>query len=228
MCSTLGNSAVDNITYDGDTADGEMLVNLGTRIQNPLLTLIGMAIRNQHPCSEWAQWTTCTAQHSRYFGIKKRTRTCNTDKRTGVNTLRKLEEDVSVCVGALCPADYNLTANGFCLKFYGLSKNWNETDKICRNDGGNLVYIGNDEKFNDVKKMLEGVKGFIWIDGRRNDIRSPWKSSDGNEITKFYWLSGQPNNGGDELCLVLDPETTRGWHDASCLSSYLAFCEITV
>jgi hypothetical protein len=227
ICSTLGNSSVDNVTYDGDTADGEMLVNLGKRIQKPLLTLIGMAIRNQHPCSEWTQWSSCTARPSRLFGTKKRTRKCSTYKTPGETALSKLEEDVSVCVGS-CPSDYNLTANGYCLKLYRVGKPWDEAEKMCQNDGGHLVYIDNDAKFSDVKKFSEGDNSYIWINGRRKDINSPWETSYGEKLTKFYWAPGQPTNIPTELCLVLDPAPKLDWHDGDCTFPAFLHCEISV
>jgi hypothetical protein len=141
--------------------------------------------------------------------------------------LRKVEEDISVCVGS-CATGYLVTANGNCFKLYGINKNWNEAEQNCKNDGGHLVYIDSDAKFSDVKKMAEGVNGYIWIDGRRQDTSSPWVTSHGDKLTKFYWLSGQPENFSTDLCLLLDTGKNREWHDANCNDSFASLCEITL
>lgn len=183
ICLSLSNPDVNNFTLDRDSVDGDMLVNLGKRMEKPLLTLIGMTIRNQHPCSEWAQWTSCTARLSRQFGTKKRTRLCSTYKMPEGTAFRKTDEDLSVCVGS-CPSDYYLTVNGNCFKFYGIDKSWNESENTCKNDGGHLVSIESDAKFNDVKTMVAGVNGYIWIDGRRKNLTLPWETIHGDALKK--------------------------------------------
>lgn len=220
-------------TFRGDTINGEKLVGMGRQMNNPLLTLIGMAIMNQHPCFEWTIWTSCSTSGLGNIGIRSRTRICSLigSDRTSNN---RTEEDLNVCFineqgtkKKMCPPSYKITANGYCLKRYDVFENWERAEEMCQRDGGHLVHIDSDEKFSDVKKLLQGVTGgYIWVDGRRKQKGSHWETVHGVKLTKFYWTLRHP--GSYEECIALSENDHRQWHSSVCKDLLYPLCEIIV
>lgn len=204
-----------------EEVDAKMLLRLGKQFNKPVLTLIGMAITNLHACSQWSTWSPCSAMHVGYFGIMKRTRKC------GINSQQllegKTETDFSICKG-LCPEDYTITANGFCMKLYTVKRNHEDAEKQCNNDGGHLVHIDSEQKYTDVGNFYKVYSSSIHIDGRRKDVNSPWTRSDGSPVEFFKWGGNDPDNGSDDLCLHLS--TDKHWYDSLCTTSRAFICEI--
>ena len=233
ICVTLINVNVPCTTcivvsdnYDTALADldGQALISLGRKLNKPLLTILGMTINKFHTCSEWSQWSTCKASVLQYFGTRSRQRKCQ--KRGKTNKEKTNENDFSLCERALCPNDYNITENGFCMKFYDTIMKQAAAEKRCQNDGGHLVNIDSGLKHEDVKKYLHGIKQLVLVDGRRQDVKSPWKYKYGLQRRYIKWAPGQPHDESISLCLVLDESDTRFLHDRYCERGYPFLCEI--
>ncbi|XP_060601293.1 uncharacterized protein LOC132754657 [Ruditapes philippinarum] len=100
-----------------------------------------------------------------------------------------------------CPNGYNLTKNGFCMKFYSDKRSKRDVAKQqCQKDGGHLVNIDSELKYADVSSLLLGwnSKGGIWIDGHRKAVSSPWEYTYGSKNGFFKWYPGEPGNTSDE------------------------------
>ncbi|XP_053391517.1 C-type lectin lectoxin-Thr1-like [Mercenaria mercenaria] len=142
----------------------------------------------------------------------------------------KNRDRVGIC-GGFCPKDYNVTKNGFCVKLYS-DKQRTQTqvsaEQQCQDDGGHLMNIDSEEKYEDVSSLLKGFSSGVWIDGHRKDVSSPWQYKYGSQKGFFKWKSGQPSNGSNELCLLiyLSSGTTLVWYDNTCGSNYYNLCEI--
>ncbi|KAL4219371.1 hypothetical protein ACF0H5_021951 [Mactra antiquata] len=204
-----------------DGVNGDDLIKLGRQLQKPMLTIIGMALRNLHAC-EWTNWSPCTVRKG-YFGSRTRTRTCNYHKDVG-NTNKVIESDNKLCEGK-CPDDYNITKHGYCIKFYTETKVNDAAATQCRNDGGYLINIESKQKHEDIKAMLQGMIEFLYVGGRRKDVSSPWIYEYGNQNGFLEWQAGQPNNRATELCLCLNDET-KLLHDVTCTGKRAFLCEI--
>jgi hypothetical protein len=205
-----------------EDVNGEMLLKLGRTLDKPVITLLGMAIRNLenlHPCYDWTQWTECGAIREGYIASRKRTRNCGRyqsgDKLT-------TETDIGICEG-FCPKAYNLTTNGFCLKLYVDMKKFDDAEKQCQADGGHVINIDSDLQNGDVKKLLQGFSHYVYIDGQRRDSSSAWLTINGSEKNFFNWASGEPNS--NLLCIMMHPSSSY-WHDCSCTSNRPFICEI--
>ncbi|KAL4231977.1 hypothetical protein ACF0H5_009554 [Mactra antiquata] len=98
-----------------DDIDALTLVDLGKEARKPLLTLIGLAMRNLHPCDLWSPWTPCEANARGYYGTRTRTRKC-VDKRSSEISTYKNETDIGLCEGK-CPFGANITTHGFCFNY---------------------------------------------------------------------------------------------------------------
>lgn len=208
----------------GRDIDGPALIKLGRQLNNPLLTVIGMAIANQHQCSEWTQWSVCDTAIKDTFGIRKRTRKCHKINSSDSVADRRIktESDLSICEG-FCPASYNLTTNGFCLKLHVTLKTQDDAETQCQQEGGHLVNIDSDLKYEDVKRVLSGFSPNIYIDGRRKDASSPWQYKYGSQRGYFKWYSGYPKNSSNYLCLAL---SNTQFFDYLCTSKYAYVCEM--
>ncbi|KAL4219367.1 hypothetical protein ACF0H5_021947 [Mactra antiquata] len=205
----------------GDTVNGNDLVKLGRQLQKPMLTIIGMALRNLHAC-EWTNWSPCSVRKG-YFGSRTRTRTCNYDRNVG-NTNSTIENDNKLCEGK-CPSDYNITKHGYCIKFYTDSVENDDAVTQCRNDGGYLINIESKQKHDDIKAMLQGINEYPYVGGKRKDLSSPWVFEYGIQKGFMEWVTGQPNFKSSEFCLCLD-KSTRHLYDVGCTDKRTFLCEI--
>ena len=103
-----------------------------------------------------------------------------------------------------------------------------EAEKQCQKDGGHLVNIDSEIKYEDVTSILTGFsnKG-IWIDGRRKDVSSPWEYTYGSQKGFFKWYTGEPHERSIDLCLVVILYSNGlKFHDIKCPNIYYYICEI--
>ncbi|KAL4231985.1 chromatin-modulating protein mrc1 [Mactra antiquata] len=206
-----------------DDINALTLVDLGKETRKPLLTLIGLAMRNLHPCEVWSPWTPCEANTRGYYGTRTRTRQC-VDKRSSENNTYKNETDIGLCEGN-CPVGANITSHGYCLKLHIDKLNHENANAFCRKEGGYLINLDSAEKYEDVKNMLSGFSSsFIHIDGRRATSSSPWVYKYGSQQPFITWASGEPDNQSSDLCVVYYP-SEHGCHDISCTLTRPFICE---
>jgi hypothetical protein len=240
LCIKTINSAPltdGNGTNAGDL-NGKKLMEIGMALKLPKLQMIGKAIDNiekeienkvcaLHPCSEWTEWSGCTARFGQ-FGSKFRTRRCSVNMTTcEIDSNNRTEKEFGICVGH-CPSGYNITKNGFCMKLYADKQvTKNAAEQQCQKDGGHLINIDSEMKLEDVSSLLTDFNGKgIWIDGHRKDVNSPWEYTYGSQKTFFRWYSSEPDNTSKSLCLVIVLFSNGvKWHDNSCTSTYFSICE---
>ncbi|XP_060583886.1 C-type lectin domain family 6 member A-like [Ruditapes philippinarum] len=225
----------ENGTNAGDL-NGEKLMEIGKKLKLPMLQMIGKTIDNiekeickLHPCSDWSVWSVCVARFGQ-IGSKVRTRQCNVNKtRCEIHSNSRTEKEFGICIG-YCPNGYNITKNGFCIKFYSDKKVKKEAEKHCQKDGGHLVNIDSELKYNDVSSLLTDLNTnrWIWIDGHRKDVSSPWKYTYGSQKGFFKWSISEPHNGSNDLCLFITLYSHGvKWHDITCTSLHVSICEIS-
>jgi hypothetical protein len=238
LCINCAPLTDGNGTNAGDL-NGKKLMEIGNALKLPKLQMIGKTIDNiekevekicdLHPCSEWTEWFGCTARFGQ-FGSKFRTRRCSVNMTTcEIDSNSRTEKEFGICIGH-CPNGYNITKNGFCMKFYADNTvKKDAAEQQCQKDGGHLINIDSEMKLEDVSSLLTGFsrgKG-IWIDGHRKDVSSPWEYTYGSQKTIFKWYPGQPSNTSNSLCLVIALYNNGvRWHDNSCTTLYFSICEI--
>ncbi|KAL4231976.1 C-type lectin (CTL) or carbohydrate-recognition domain (CRD) [Mactra antiquata] len=205
-----------------DDIDALTLVDLGKETRKPLLTLIGLAMRNLHPCEVWSPWTPCEATARGYYGTRTRTRQC-VDKRSSESNTYKNETDIGLCEGK-CPVGANITSHGFCFKLHLNKMNQDMAAATCENEGGYLLNIDSIKKYEDVKILLSSFGMNIHIDGRRATSSSPWVYKYGSQQPIIFWGSGDPDNGSTDLCQNYNP-SDNFWYDSSCATSRPFICD---
>ena len=247
----ISNSApVSDEMESNPNMNGKKLMEIGKKLNLPKLQMIGKAIETvkneieakmtfieeklgtkicgHHPCSDWTEWSRCNPVVDK-FGSKFRTRDCIINKTIcDKDSERKIDKEIGLCFW--CPEGYNLTKNGFCLKFVTDKKMvQNDAEKQCQKDGGHLVNIDSEVKYEDISSILAGFtySAGIWIDGRRKDVSSPWKYMYGSQKGFFKWHSGEPDENPKDLCLIVARYYKNpSFFDAYCTSGYYYMCEI--
>lgn len=196
------------------------LIQLGRKVHKPLLTMIGMALKNLHPCQElWSSWSSCESIVRGYVGTKKRTRKCGKIN----NAEDKIETDYKICEGT-CLFGYNKTKNGYCLKLHLNKQNHDNAEKLCEQEGSHLVNIDTVGKALDIKQLIQGTSPYIVIGGKRNDFSSPYVYKYGSPKAAVKWTSGHPTNSTSSLCSALHP-TLFKLYDKSCAFVSYFMCE---
>jgi hypothetical protein len=74
---------------------------------------------------------------------------------------------------------------------------------VCKRDGGYLVNIDSDQKYDDIKAIIiaNKITKQIHIDGNR--INSKWKFTYGSTIGYFHWFPNNPLSNSLYNCLRL-------------------------
>jgi hypothetical protein len=191
----------------GKNLDAHTLVAYGREYNDSLITMIGRVIENYHVCTAWSGWSECGAKSTDFYSTRTRTRRCGGH---GARYGHRDEIDAGVCEGSdknntkvSCPVSYNTTAKGYCLKLYLNKKTNPAAEAVCKSDGGYLVNIDSDQRYESVKAMMiaNGMKDDIQIDGKR--INSQWKFSYGSTNGYYHWYPGFPSSVVDHTCLRL-------------------------
>jgi hypothetical protein len=219
----------------GKDLNAKTLVSYGREFNNSLITMIGRVIENYHVCTAWSDWTECGAKLTDYFSTRTRTRHCGgTEAKFG----HRVETEAGVCEGraanktnASCPVGYHTTSKGFCLKLYTEAKNYMDAVAVCKRDGGYLVNIDSDQKYESVKAMLlaNGITTQTYIDGRC--INNKWNFSYGSQSGYLHWFPGYPTRVADWICLVLTGNRTKDSNrfrsaNVDCVNAFLFTCEV--
>ncbi|XP_060606415.1 C-type lectin lectoxin-Lio2-like [Ruditapes philippinarum] len=221
ICVTHAKGYDVNNTAPSDI-NAQYLIDVGVKTNDAKLEAVGIAMKNLHQqtCGDWSTWSKCTSNMFRYFGMKQRTRKC-------VSASLGNETDLRLCRNR-CPSDYKTTANRFCLKLHTSAKLHSEAENYCKSEGGHLVHINSQAKYDAIVKMNfpNNLAKYIHIGGQRKDVTSNWKFNDGTRMTFFRWAPNEPDAYSHELCLLLETKPMT-MHNGECRQKFPCICEIT-
>jgi hypothetical protein len=219
---------------DGKNMDAQTLVSYGREFNDSLITMIGRVIENYHVCTAWSDWSECGAKTTDFFSTRTRTRRC---VGKGARVGHRDEIEAGVCEGGIenktktqCPVSYYTTTKGFCLKLYTVARARSDAVSVCKRDGGYLVNIESDQKYDDIKAIIiaKNITTQIYIDGYR--VNSRWKFSYGSTAGYFHWLGNAPfpHSWRNCLCLTGNRSIAKNGFltfNADCNSSMPFICE---
>jgi hypothetical protein len=222
-----------NVTA-GNNLDAHTLFAYGREFNDSLITMIGRIIENYHVCTAWSKWSECGAKSIDFYSTKTRTRRCGgQEARYG----HRDEIEASICEGSdennkfSCPVSYHTTTKGFCLKLYMDKKSYSDAEAVCKSDGGFLVNIDSDQKYDDIKAMLiaNNITVHIFIDGML--VNSKWNFSYGSMSGYFHWYPGYPRSTTDRVCLAFsgnrsDARIRFRTFNSPCSVAFNFVCEI--
>lgn len=118
-------------------------------------------------------------------------------------------------------------------KCYYFSKDkhsWSTSLLKCRDEGGYLAEINNDDENRFIREQAILLSSFLWLGGSDQLEESDWiwVTSMTHFSTGLYtdWHVGQPNNAGrGEHCLHLYTEYNYHWNDSPCSVLMRYVCE---
>ncbi|KAK2919152.1 CD209 antigen-like protein E [Channa argus] len=126
-----------------------------------------------------------------------------------------------------CPADWR-EIKSRCYFLSRESKTWEESRKYCQSRGADLVVINSEQEQRDLYRLDGDSVLLFWIG--LSDTDGTYKWVDGSPLTRSFWESGQPNDGGPdnkEDCVEmyhLRPQLAN-WNDADCGKQQRWMCE---
>ncbi|XP_023192346.1 CD209 antigen-like protein C [Xiphophorus maculatus] len=128
----------------------------------------------------------------------------------------------------ICPAGW-MMFNSSCYFLSTSSGSWNKAREDCRNRGGDLVVINDDDEQNFLSTIINKEP---WIGLNDIETEGSWKWVDDTPLTQLltkHWAKKQPDNGGgdpqwgEEDCAQI--LTYKLWNDCKCSSSMQWICE---
>ncbi|XP_048853161.1 CD209 antigen-like protein C isoform X2 [Brienomyrus brachyistius] len=126
----------------------------------------------------------------------------------------KTERDqlASVAQRPRCPSGW-ISFNFKCYYVSDQQKTWINSQEDCRHKGADLFII------NSLKEQLIFSKyQRAWIGLTDSDHEGTWKWVDGTPLTTSYWMTGEPNDNGNEDCveIITGKDILKNWNDLPC------------
>ena len=113
-----------------------------------------------------------------------------------------------------CEQDWE-TYNDHCYLWNTNTKNWTAAEDSCLQAGGHLASVPSDST-NDF--IWEGMnrRGMnrLWLGGSDIEEEGVWKWTDCTPWEYTFWNPGEPNNNGDEACVLT--YSNKMWNDFGC------------
>lgn len=97
-------------------------------------------------------------------------------------------------------------------------------EKRCQEDGGYLINIDSEKKFEDIKSILKGFSGNVYISGRRKNVYSKWEFLYGKQTGFFKWALSEPDSS--DTCFYINTRTFLWTAIPSCQLIERYLCEI--
>lgn len=239
LLKLLGRTLETMVAVLTDDIDNKTRVVLD-RLEETMVTMKQADERNEfmdsfcrlHLCTDWSEWTRCSTHVVDTFGAKTRSRTCGTNGFrlcTNVSNDSTTETDANVCEG-LCPGNYTITTNGFCIRLYNTQrKTWNESQAECNECGGSLLNVDSEMKAKDVEDSLKKMShtSTVWMDGTRLLPDGEWRYEYGGvQSTYTDWQNNEPNAKDDCIAYVCNANVNWSWYGRPCGDAYNFICEI--
>ncbi|KAM6093245.1 C-type lectin domain family 4 member D-like isoform 1-T1 [Theristicus caerulescens] len=125
-----------------------------------------------------------------------------------------------------CPKDWKRFQNS-CYYLWDDKMSWTESEQNCTGMGSHLVVINTEAEQAFLTKELQVERGRNYYIGLRAHMVGQWQWVDQTPYneTAAFWREGEPNNGDDEMCVVIHSnEDIHNWNDLPC-NSHHRICE---
>ena len=99
---------------------------------------------------------------------------------------------------------------------------WEEARTSCLSQGGDLASVGSEEENNFISSLSSVA---LWLGGTDSAQEGTFVWSDGTAWTYQNWNSGEPNNLGNEDCVISKWKTIGKWNDRKCTHVTAYLCE---
>lgn len=115
---------------------------------------------------------------------------------------------------------------GHCLMLFSSTQQpWEGAEAACSNLPGStsLAVIQSDSENELFRSLVGGNEA--WIGGNDRSSEGTFVWVDGGQWVYDNWRSGEPNNNGNEDCVILQGNQGGKWDDRPCAQTYRYLCE---
>ncbi|XP_041375332.1 alpha-N-acetylgalactosamine-specific lectin-like [Gigantopelta aegis] len=129
-----------------------------------------------------------------------------------------------VCGG--CPTGWS-AFNRSCYKYFPSHKTYREAEGHCAAPGGTVATMASREEMDFVASL--GHKTWkMWVGATDRAVEGEFLGADNLPLTWDNWNEGEPNNQGNEDCVVANGEDKNvSWIDVPCSGTYSYVCELS-
>ncbi|KAL2086673.1 hypothetical protein ACEWY4_017732 [Coilia grayii] len=117
-----------------------------------------------------------------------------------------------------CPTGWNVF-NNRCFKLVTYHATFHKAQEACEFENSHLASVHSAAENNFIHGLVRAT-GFyaqgLWIGGSDDGSEGVWYWIDGSPFNFADWSPGQPNNFGDEDCLMMSPYDHLRWKDLRC------------
>ncbi|XP_041841847.1 type-2 ice-structuring protein-like [Melanotaenia boesemani] len=128
--------------------------------------------------------------------------------------------------GLLCSSGWTLY-DWRCFQFVPRSLTWSAAEENCKSMNAHLVSVRSAEEYHHIQKMIADQTHdypTTWIGGTDSVKEGEWLWTDGSRFLFSYWCQGEPNNLGNQDCLVMNFSEKKCWDDQKCDKKKQSVC----
>ena len=117
-----------------------------------------------------------------------------------------------------CPASYN-RFHDKCYKWHSGASSWQNARAVCQRDNGDLISLNDHSFFEHIRVIAKSKSNLIWIGSNDLGYEGQWYWVNGVRVSSGVsggWITGEPNNSGDEDCGELYPRYNGYVNDRRC------------
>ena len=106
---------------------------------------------------------------------------------------------------------------------------WENARKHCVSLGGDLTSISDQGENNKIVALIDrsGIDELLWIGANDRRKEGTFEWTDGKAFAFSNWISGEPNNSGNEDCAHFHKKyLKRQWNDRPCSSNLGFICKL--
>ncbi|XP_041375320.1 CD209 antigen-like protein C [Gigantopelta aegis] len=122
-----------------------------------------------------------------------------------------------------CPEGW-LYHEGSYYIFHDISLDYSKAEDECRRAGA-VVTTAKSKEERDAILSISSVADSIWIGATDQDVEGHFRWPDGSALTGSNWNKGEPNNRGNEDCVLMTRDGK--WNDYPCTRKNKFVCKRT-
>ncbi|XP_041841849.1 type-2 ice-structuring protein-like [Melanotaenia boesemani] len=114
-----------------------------------------------------------------------------------------------------------------CFRFVPRPLTWSDAEENCRSMKAHLASVNSAEEYHHIQKMIaDQTHNYpkTWLGGTDSKQERRWLWADGSRFLFKYWCHRQPNNLGNQDCLVMNFSGKKCWDDQKCDNKNPSVC----
>ncbi|XP_028641355.1 CD209 antigen-like protein E [Grammomys surdaster] len=146
---------------------------------------------------------------------------------SGLEQIQQIQQQLTQLNASLaglcrpCPWDWELF-QGSCYLFSRTLGSWETSASSCKNLGAHLVIINSVAEQLFLKYWHIRKSQLTWVGLSDHRSEGSWQWVDDTPLKLSFWKEGEPNNVGDEDCVVMAEDK---WNDSICTANNFWVCE---